>query len=68
MKRIMAHGIIYEGVLYRNHVAELADNGEFRIYPFREEIHSTQFINGVIEVTIGRFPPKMYITEHTVEL
>ena len=43
VKRVFAHKIIYCGKEYRNHVAEITDNGEVVLYPFESEIAMTLF-------------------------
>lgn len=52
MQRIFAHRIIYKGVTYDNHVAQLGDSGCVTIFPFKEEIPSTRFVSGTIELTV----------------
>lgn len=53
MTRIAAHRITYEGVDYDMSVIELADDGHtVNIFTLTEEIHSTRFISGHIEVTL----------------
>ena len=53
VKRVFAHKIIYSGNEYRNHVAEIADNGEVVLYPFESEIAMTLFYSGTVEVTVS---------------
>ena len=48
-QRVMAHLIIYKGVEYRLSVAGIT-GGEVVITPYTEEVHSTIFVNGTIEV------------------
>lgn len=52
MQRVFAHRIIYNGVAYDNHVAQLDDSGCITIFPFKEEIPSTRFISGTIELIV----------------
>lgn len=53
MTRIAAHSITFEGRTYHMSVIELAAGEQKpRIYPLTEEIHSTRFINGSIEVKV----------------
>lgn len=49
MKRLLAHNISFEGVDYRMSVAQFADDfSSVEIFPFREEMASTVFIEGSI--------------------
>ncbi len=59
MERIYAHRIIYRGKVYDNHVIELSDDGNVRLFPFTGEIHSTRFIPGTVEVSAGGNPPHL---------
>lgn len=52
IERILAHVIIYEGVEYPLHIAELTDAGEIKLYPFEQELHSTRFIPGRVKVSV----------------
>lgn len=52
MQRIFAHRIIYKGVVFDNHVAQLDGSGRVTIFPYKEEIHSTRFIPGTIELAV----------------
>lgn len=50
MSRIFAHRIIYEGKVYRNHIAELTPDGHLLLTPFTNETHSTVFISGTVRL------------------
>lgn len=52
MERIFAHRIVCQGQLYRNHVAELNDDGVLRFFPFEREIPMTRFYSGTVELVI----------------
>lgn len=51
-ERVLAHVVIYEGIEYPLHIAELSDSGTIKLYPFEQEIHSTRFIPGRVAVSI----------------
>ncbi len=52
VQRILAHCIRYKGQDYHNHVVELdRESGRVTIVPFTQEIHSTVFRNGWVEVS-----------------
>ena len=53
IERILAHAIVYEGVEYPLHIAELTDSGTIKLYPFEHELHSTRFIPGRVTVSVG---------------
>lgn len=53
MKRIYAHNIIFGRRHYLNHVIELDEaTGSISLFPFKEELHSTRFISGSVEVAV----------------
>lgn len=53
MKRIYAHNIIFGRRHYLNHVIELDEaTGSISLFPFKEELHSTRFIPGSVEVVV----------------
>lgn len=53
MKRIFAHNLIFGGHHYINHVVEYdRESGHTAIFPFTEEIHSTRFFPGSVEVSV----------------
>ncbi len=53
MERIAAHIITFQGKDYHLSVLERMPDGQFKIYPLTEEIHSTRFISGHISVAIS---------------
>lgn len=53
MERIFAHRIVYHGQIYRNHVAELTDDGSLLFFPFEREIPKTRFYSGTVELTVS---------------
>ena len=53
MERVFAHRIVYQGKLYRNHVAELNDNGVLRFFMFEREIPMTRFYSGTVELIVS---------------
>ena len=52
MQRIYAHRILFGGVVYEDHVAQLDDEGQLTFFPFEQEIHSTRFYSGTVRVSI----------------
>ena len=46
MQRIYAHRILFGGLVYEDHVAQLDDDGQLTFFPFEQEIHSTRFYSG----------------------
>lgn len=49
MIRVLAHDILFDGTHHRMSIAQIADDfSSVTIFPFREEIAATAFVNGCI--------------------
>jgi hypothetical protein len=53
VERIFAHKILYRGVCYEKHVAELSADGSVRFFPFEHEIPFTRFYSGTVALSVS---------------